>query len=592
MENQQQFEKNLNFFASGNPRHAIRAGEVDPAAPIDYDAEKWFQGLPLNHQDVLYIFGIDSGQAYEAAKEWLGGNPCRHIVFLEDDIRRIRRFLEEKNAEDLLLNPRSHIFAFSEISEEDPLLDLLAWSFTQQQIFFAPLPHYRDRRSAECRMLEQLILYESAHKNEIIDEYMKYGVVFYRNFYHNLMQLHNCYSGNKLFGQFQNVPAIICGAGPSLKKNIHLLKDLKERALILAGGSSLNALCKEGILPHFGAGIDPNPTQYYRFMGHSVKNIPFFFRPRMNYKAFRSLTGPRLYINGAGGYDTAEWFERELGIEGSIPDEGHNVVNFCTAIASELGCSPIIFVGMDLAYSDLKSYAEGVVDDPSVTEEQLTQTGLFETSAVVRKDIYGDKVYTMWKWIAESVWLSDFAEKYPDLTIINATEGGIGFEGIPNEPLTDVIKKHLQKEYPFDSDIPSKIEQAAMPHVSCERVLASVHKLRKSLERCVEAFDVLIEEGNRIQKLVEVGDIPETMQTGLQALTETELAEEPAYEAVLEIFNTMFSHIKQRDYQSAKLERDERKRKIKHLELTDEKYLFLRQVAEANLILIREALNS
>ncbi len=430
-----QFEKNLELFAHSNPKHAIRVAEVEPADPFDYNAAEWFKKLSLSGQDILYIFGIDLGQAYLAAKEWLQKNSDRHLVFLEDDPTKIRLFLQQETAREILLSPHAHLFAFSEISEEDPVFNLLGWSFIQQQIFFASLPEYQDRRENDCQMLKQLIFYESANKNEIVEEYMKYGIVYYRNFYHNLMLLHRSFHGNRLFGKFQNVPAIICGAGPSLKKNIHLLHDLKDKALILAGGSALNALCKEEILPHFGAGIDPNPTQYYRMMGHSAKSIPFFYRPRMHYEAFRSLSGPCLYINGAGGYDTAEWIENELGIVDSIVDEGHNVVNFCTDIARELGCNPLIFVGMDLAYSDLKSYAEGVVEDPDVTEEQITGTELFETSAVLREDIHGNQVYTMWKWIAESDWLADFSNEHSELTIINSTEGGIGFQGNPEYSL-------------------------------------------------------------------------------------------------------------------------------------------------------------
>ena len=41
-----------------------------------------------------------------------------------------------------------------------------------------------------------------------------------------------------------------------------------------------------------------------------------------------------------------------------------------------------------------------------------------------RNDIHGNPVYTLWKWITEAKWISDFAENHPELTILNATEGG------------------------------------------------------------------------------------------------------------------------------------------------------------------------
>src|SRR5690606_29193339 len=51
------------------------------------------------------------------------------------------------------------------------------------------------------------------------------------------------------FDRFENRPAIIVAAGPSLEKNIHMLNDLRERAVIIAAGSSIKALEKNGIKP-------------------------------------------------------------------------------------------------------------------------------------------------------------------------------------------------------------------------------------------------------------------------------------------------------------------------------------------------------
>ena len=83
--------------------------------------------------------------------------------------------------------------------------------------------------------------------------------VFFESFYRNIFHLPESYSCNGLAGQFANVPAIICGDRPSLHKNIELLKTLTDRALIFAGNFLLNILNEYGIIPHFGAGVDPNP---------------------------------------------------------------------------------------------------------------------------------------------------------------------------------------------------------------------------------------------------------------------------------------------------------------------------------------------
>src|SRR5690606_32776531 len=101
-----------------------------------------------------------------------------------------------------------------------------------------------------------------------------------------------------------------------------------------------------------------NPAQYTRLSQNTGYEVPFFYRNRMYHDAFRVIHGSRLYITGSGGYDTAEYFEKKLGIKGGEEiDEGHNVVNFCVEVAHEMGCDPIIFVGMDLAFTGMDTYA-------------------------------------------------------------------------------------------------------------------------------------------------------------------------------------------------------------------------------------------
>lgn len=567
------FETNLELFAHNNPQAAIHVSEAVSQIPSQFPGG-WFSTLPHEHIQVLVFFGIGVGEGYKEALPWLRHNPSRRLIILEDNLNILRHFLESEAATELLTDPQVELFAFFQLSEEDPIIRRIGWNLVQQEILPAAIPYYAETRSQDAKEFEQVILYEAFRKNQIVEEYLDYGIVFYRNFYRNLLSLHKSYQGNRLFGKFEGIPAMICGAGPSLDKHLPLLKDLSEKALIFGGGSALKALVKGGIVPHFGAGIDPNPMQLDRMKG-CPSDLPFFYRPRMYFKALEEVHGPHLYINGAGGYDTAEWFEEQLGISHKILDEGHNVVNFCTEIARELGCSPIIFVGMDLAFTGDAAYAGGVSEEKhSISHE------------VIRPDIYGKPVRTLWKWISESDWLSRFVHENPELQFFNATEGGIGFRGVSNIPLSEVP---LTKRFPLQDMIRSAVEGAAMPEVTADKVLELFHVLETSLEKLLSLFDTLIEESQKVRQQVSSGEIPETLQTGLAVLAETELTEEPAYSAVLEMFNTMYSHIYHYKISQLKFISDPRRRQIRTLEEMEVKYHFLRRTVEANLLLLRDA---
>jgi len=566
-------ESNLVHFAHSSPQLAIHVAEIAPEIPPPH-TPGWFSSLSLGNAEVIYVFGIGSGEAYLEVQDWLHADPKRRLIFFEDRLGILRSFLESEVASHLLQDPQAELYGFTTLSNE--IFQDVGWNALLQPVFATAIPAYAENRKSRANEFEQLVLYECSHKNEIVDEYLKFGIVFYRNFYRNILSLADSYQGSALFGQFTEIPAIICGAGPSLEKQLPKLKTLSDKALIFAGGSALKALQKGGVIPHFGAGIDPNPTQADRLIGWEG-DVPFFYRPRMHDKAFQAIRGPRLYLNGAGGYDTAEWFEEKLGIAGPVLDEGHNVVNFCTEIARELGCNPIIYVGADLAFTNRAAYAPGVVENSHEISE----------GAISRPDIYGNPVDTLWKWVAESEWLAKYADEHPDLTMINATEGGIGMRGIPNQPLNEIA---FEKSYPFSEMIHEKITQAKLTQVTTEKIHALMHELEASLETLVSSFETLIEETRSVREKLNRGESPETLQTGLAVLTETELVEEPACRAVVEIFNTMYMRIHHQDVRDLKRVKDLADRQMKTLDLTEAKYRFLKAVVEANLLLLRDSL--
>lgn len=553
------------------------------------EAMEWFSKLDLQGKQVLYVFGVGLGYAYDAAKKWLKGSAKRALVFLEDDPEVIHRLLETDRGYKILKDSQVHLRYFNELTGESGPFNGLYWQFLHKQIAISALPYYAKYRSDLLDQLYHKIFYESAYLNETVDEYLNSSARFYHNFYLNMRELADSYHGNALFDKFQGIPAIICGAGPSLKKNLKVLKTLKDKALIFAGGSSLNALTSNQLVPHFGAGIDPNPTQYDRIMGSREFPVPFFYRNRMYPEAFREVKGPKLYINGAGGYHTAEWIEKKLGIERELIDEGHNVVNFCAEIALALGCNPIIFVGMDLAFTGMQAYAPGVVASAQIKEQEIAKKKKFEESALKRKNIYGKTVYTLWKWVNESEWISNFAKKHPEVTVLNATEGGIGFAGVPNKKLAEVADDYLSGSYDLEKKIHKEIQKATFSNVTKEKVDQVLSDLAESLKRCIVYLSQLQEELESVRKgrvsFVEGEDIFSSWHTGKAALFEAELGNEAAYLAVLDVFNSVY----QLTLQGELLGLTPQNRTAKTLEMLAKKYAFLRRTAEVNLYLLEKS---
>lgn len=559
------------------------------------EAKEWFAKLALSPEiKVLYIYGVGLGYYYEAALPWLKQNKDHTIIFLEEDPGILHRLLETDLGGNLLRDPQVRLFFFQDLVEDKPLFNELSWAYVDLPFAVACLKLYEEVNSDGFSKLHHLISYAIVEKRTFADEYLKYGVVFYRNFYVNLLELPSSYWGNGLFEQFENIPAIICGAGPSLNKNIDLLNGLKDKALIFAGSSSLSALIPKGIIPHFGAGVDPNRGQLPRIELAAPYKIPFFYRSRLFNPALKAVTGPKLYLTGTGGYDVAEWFEQELGIEGKSLDEGHNIVNFCIEIAQALGCNPIILVGLDLAYTDQQHYADGIIENLQLTAEDLKMNEDFANQPIIRNDINGKPVQTLWKWLTESEWISKYAKDNPEVTLINATEGGIGFEGVPNQTLKEVSEKWIANPDLADQ-VGREINQHILSKITVERVQELMRKMQASLDRSIELIDKLMTETDLLVEKIKADlPYPEKLDTPQISLLETDIQDEPAYVYILDTFNQVYIRYHSRaiqNLQSIKNDISQKERDLAKIELQKGRLTFIKDVARVNRELIERTLS-
>jgi len=558
------------------------------------EAGNWFNSLDLKEVDALYVYGVGAGHYYDAVKPWLDESVKRYLVFIEDDIAILRKFLETEKATEILHNPQVQVHFLKDYESSEPMLQWLSWFFVLLPIEVSALQFYKKNRLEQYNLLRGKLFHDSVRKDSLASEFMRFSGGFYKNYYSNLSLLPEAFHGVKLFDCFKRVPAIICGAGPSLNKNIDQLKGLSNNALVFAGGSSLNALNYKGIQASFGAGIDPNPPQYDRLIKNFSYELPFFYRGRMLYEACKLIHGPHLYLNGAGGYFISEWFEENLDMEGEVIDEGYNVVNFTVEIARYLGCDPIIFVGMDLAFSELQTYADGIVKNTSVDEKKIVEEKGMSNAAFQRYDVFGKPTYTLWKWVTESDWIGKYAKEHPEITFVNATEGGIGFPGVPNLLLSGVQEKYLTKEYDLKQRIHCAIQKGTLPQVTRESVKKLMEEMAESLERCHELCHKLFEEIDSAEKrLKDRKKVDVSALSGRSALYEAELTEEPAYDYIISTMSSACTKILERKLMQVEYDkslRSDLEKNLAKLDVNRTKMKYLRDASAVNLEILHNSL--
>lgn len=231
-----------------------------------------------------------------------------------------------------------------------------------------------------CQNFDDLLEWKAQADFLRLSDVADFGILAMQNAIQNLQSKSK--PGLQLKDKFQQVPALIIGAGPSLEKEAHLMEKFQNKGLIFAGGSALSLL---PIAPHFAAGIDKS-----EFKKHPYPNVPFCYQNRIVPDALSFMQG-ELLLFPESSFPMIQWLEKEEPF-----DAGWVVANFLTAIAVHMGCNPIIFLGVDLCYPE-----------KSVPEAHLVQ--------------FRD-TWTQNDWIMAAQWTADFARQHEDRQFICASK--------------------------------------------------------------------------------------------------------------------------------------------------------------------------
>jgi len=450
----------------------------DPKNP-EREASLWAAPIVKTNLDLLVIFGIGMGWHWKALQPCLAQNQNRHLMIIEDDLAIISLFLRSNRAEELFNDPQTTLLYIGDKAEQRDAFQTIAWNSYKKKTACVASPAYKQYRQPLFDQLFNELIVLQQDVSSVLDEFLTFGESQLHNFGRNLFYWRNSRSANSLYGKFKGYPAIVVAAGPSLDRHIDELKNLSSQALILSGGSSMNALLQAGIMPHFGASVDPNPMQYLRLRQAQPFALPIFYRSRALYEALMFQKGPLFYVRGGDGYPIIEWFEDQLGVQGEALDGGNSVSNMLVEIAYELGCSPIIMVGYDLSYTNDKRYPESI-SEALAAQESLSiseKANLIETISSS-----GKPLQTEAKWITEAKWLETFQKRHPKCQLLNTALNGLPLQGITTVSLKEAIQTYCTKQLDIDSLVHLNIEEAPKIQFTNEDLSKTIHTISDSLQ--------------------------------------------------------------------------------------------------------------
>lgn len=437
--------------------------------------------------DVIYVYGLNPHA--QQWLQWLEEKEERTLVFFEDKIERISQWRQEYQ-DRLFTHPRIHLY-YRMPGKEIP-------DFIKEFVDLFPVGNIQvidaDMQDKDFAKYKEWILRKSVSRISVHKEMLLYEKVFH-NVLQNASHVQNSFDLSLGKDALKDIPAIVCGAGPSLEKVQHSLKSMQHKACILVGGSAISALGSMGIEPHLSFAIDPNPEEFTRLCLQSNITSPLVFGMRVEPRIFYSHAGPLGYFStGSGGF-LENYLEQELGIAKNnildgLTDEAISVTSIVLMSAIYLGCNPIVFAGVDLAYQTKKRYAPGVIDKISLKKEEAEKSQS-EVSDTFLK-IAGKK--TDIKWLMEKKVIEQVIKNHPEKEFFQGSSGGLNYGA---KPLPDW--QVLNTETSVKNQIQDLLQKSKRD-IPTEKLQKVLQNLAESFQRCIDLIQVLIDHKEDYRK--------------------------------------------------------------------------------------------
>lgn len=143
-------------------------------------------------------------------------------------------------------------------------------------------------------------------------------------------------------------PIIIAAGGPSLEKDLKIMKEKREKIIIFAMGRSLDILMKNSIKPNMITIIDPQQIVYTQIKDYLELDVPLCFLSTASKSAVEAYKGSKyIFFNDKCSEN----------IDNLIINTGKSVAIAALDIAIKTGTKEIIFCGQDLAFTDDRFHA-------------------------------------------------------------------------------------------------------------------------------------------------------------------------------------------------------------------------------------------
>ncbi|EPV5183722.1 motility associated factor glycosyltransferase family protein [Campylobacter coli] len=440
---------------------------------------------------ILYFYGFGNGILFKALTQ---NKHLKHIVVFEKDLEilwmmfHVLDFSKELKSGILMVLDINKLSNqdYNELCSSKPFFDF-------SRIYFLELTsNYYERYQEDVLKINKNL---AENFKDIILRYgndSKDALQGIEQFVYNLPQMITHPTYKELLNKRKDLSktAIIVSTGPSLTKQLPLLKKYQNKATIFCADSSYPILAKHDIKPDYVCMLERSELTAEFFnhdFGDFDKDIVFVCAGVAHPKAIEYLEGKnKQYII------IPRYLHFPIYLKLKQFDFLHNtpsVAHVSYFLSFLLDYKNIILIGQDLAYAENGNSHPSDYQNSATYESQMYEH-ILTTAYGGEKKVKTHEVWIFFKKILEQM-ISNY-----NITTYNCTEGGARIEGAIEKPFLWACENLLDKDLdkPFEKLYPlSKNKQD-------ELMLKAYYRVYKSIRHCKEFREELSKDFENIQK--------------------------------------------------------------------------------------------
>jgi hypothetical protein len=320
----------------------------------------------------------------------------------------------------------------------------------------------------------------------------------------------------ELFGRFAGRPAIVVATGPSLGRNIHLLKEAQGRAVVVAVAQALRPLAGYDVRPDFLCSVDYGASNLGTLTGLLDEDVPLVTINKTHGPLLRAYRGPKFVC------DDEDALHGLLRDKGRL-EQGGSVAHCAFSLAEKMGCDPILLVGLDLALGERSHFTQA--DDVAgitVEDGEIKSGGTSLGLARWVPGWFGDTVLTSAGLFTFHLQLQRMIAACP-ARVIDCTEGGARKPGTVRMFLADALAAHCRE--PVDkSALAPLVGPAPDGDALVGRALPVLDEDLRQLGLIVEAADQALAVAARVRKVKEPAKLARLLQESGRLTAEAQAA--------------------------------------------------------------------